>query len=268
MSFNKLNSVSYPVYNFESPDSNEFAYIFQSLNFLTNNGVIAMFNNMKVGQRLGIGFGLVLMVLFVIVLISISRLASLNQDMQKLSGDLYLKTAIANELAYRTMDNARIVRNFILNTDENAMSSNKVAYYKNIETNSELFSQLDKIVDTEQAKEVLKEMIEARDVFRGYAKEVVTLALAHQGAEATKVLYGEKYKTQVAFLAAVKKFKEFQAARMEEGAKQASDHYESTRNLLIILSIAAIALGVTIAWLIIRSITGQLGGEPIDSANK
>jgi methyl-accepting chemotaxis protein len=221
-----------------------------------------MFKNLKVGQRLGLAFAFILLMLSIIAFVGITRLASLDEDMQKMANDLYPKTAIANEIALRSMDNARILRNLILNPDENAKATNKEAYDKNSAANAELLSKLEKTVNTDQGRELLKTLNEARSAYKDYTSEVVQLALAHNDAEAVKVLYGEKYKRQAAYFASLKQFIEFQEKRMDDSAKAAAEHYASTRNMVIALSIIVLLIGVAAAFVIIRSITAQLGGEP------
>ena len=57
-----------------------------------------MFKNMKIGMRLGLSFGLVLVLLSVIAFIGITRLAALNESIDKIANDRYPKTVMANEV--------------------------------------------------------------------------------------------------------------------------------------------------------------------------
>jgi methyl-accepting chemotaxis protein len=221
-----------------------------------------MFKNLKVGQRIGLAFAFILIMLAIIAIASITQLANINEDMQTLSNDRYPKAAMVNEIAFRVMDNARILRNLILNPDEKAQVSNKDAYDKNVARNQELYDQLDKSVASNEGKELLKAMEEARTAFRAYTAEVVQFAMAHNDVEATKALYGENYKTQAAYFTTLKKMVEHEDLMVKDSAKSASDAYLSTRTIIITLSIAVFLLGAAIAFLTTRSITRQLGGEP------
>jgi methyl-accepting chemotaxis protein len=225
-----------------------------------------MFKNMKIGMRLGLGYGLVLFLLLAIAFIAIIRLSGFNQDMDTLSNDRYPKTAAANEIAFRVMDNARIIRNLILLTDEGAKASNKDANAKNIARISELFDQLGKTIKSDKGKELLNAMHEARVAYRNYTAEVIRLGLANNAEEATKVLYGENYKTQAAYFDTIKKLVEYQDKLVEDSAKQAAEDYVSTRALILALAFAAFLLGTAIAFLVTRSIIRQLGGEPAYAA--
>ncbi|MBI3525194.1 MAG: MCP four helix bundle domain-containing protein, partial [Betaproteobacteria bacterium] len=50
------------------------------------------FGNLKVGARLGLGFGLVLVLLSAVAFIGITRLGDMDHAMQKLATDNYPKT--------------------------------------------------------------------------------------------------------------------------------------------------------------------------------
>jgi methyl-accepting chemotaxis protein len=225
-----------------------------------------MFKNLKIGMRLGLGFGLVLMLLSVIAFVGISKLAGLNDDMDQLANDKYAKSALVNELAFRTMDSARIVRNIVLLTDEKALTSNKENYDKNIVRIDEIYGQLEKLVKSETGRKLFKAMSEARAPFRDYTNEVIQLGLANNKVEATQILFGEKYKTQGAYLAAIKALNEHQDQGVVDSAKQAAEDYTSARTLLLSLAIAAFVFGAGVAFWITRTITRPLA-EAVEVAN-
>ena len=221
-----------------------------------------MFKNLKVGQRLGLGFACILIMLSIIAFLSISQLAHLNQDIHILLNDKYVKTAIINDARFRTMNNARIIRTIILNPDEKARASNKAEYDKNIETNDENFKNLEKTITSDREKSALKAIYENRDAFLAYSGEVINLAMAKKEAEASKVLYGGKYKVQAAYFASLDKLIEHEENDMVEYGKQSDERYTSTKNIVIAISIASLAIGIFISIRIVNSIINQLGGEP------
>ncbi len=221
-----------------------------------------MIKNLKIGMRLGLAFGLVMLLLTIMTLISISRLGSLNQNMQKILGDMYPKTVMANEIAYLSTDNVRIVRDLVLNPDENAQEADKGTFSKNEDRITEIYAQLDKGIVSEEGRELLKAMKEARFAFLGYTGEVAGWAMSHRREESIKALYGENSKAQGAYLATIKQLAAFEEKRMDDAAKQSADSFATTRNSMIILAIIAILLGVGAAFMVTRSITSQLGGEP------
>ncbi len=57
-----------------------------------------MFKNLKIGVRLGIGFGFVLILLAVISGLAYTRLVALNSEIEDMAGDKFVKTVQANDI--------------------------------------------------------------------------------------------------------------------------------------------------------------------------
>jgi methyl-accepting chemotaxis protein len=76
-----------------------------------------MFQNMKIGMRLGLGFGIVVMLMAGIAFLAISRMASLNQSIDLLINDRYPKTVWANNVIDNINIIARSMRNALLIQD-------------------------------------------------------------------------------------------------------------------------------------------------------
>jgi methyl-accepting chemotaxis protein len=222
--------------------------------------------NLKVGTRLGLGFAVLIVMLLVVACIGMLRLSEFNSDVDELANDKYVKASMVNEINFRTMDNSRIIRNLVLLTDDKSKASNKENYDKNIVRLNELFDQLDKIPKSEKGQELFKAMTDARGYFREYTNQVLQLGMTDKSAEATKVLFGDGYKTQSVYLASIKALNEHENQGVTEAAKRATESYLTARTLMFILVFVALVLGVVIAYLIIRSLLKQLGGEPAQMA--
>ena len=57
-----------------------------------------MFKNMKIGMRLGLAFGLVLVMLSTVAFIGINRLADLNGNIDDIIDDRYPKIVLGNDI--------------------------------------------------------------------------------------------------------------------------------------------------------------------------
>lgn len=57
-----------------------------------------MFKNMKIGVRLGIGFGLMVLLLAAISIISYTRLSQINGEITNMVNDKFPKTVWANNV--------------------------------------------------------------------------------------------------------------------------------------------------------------------------
>jgi methyl-accepting chemotaxis protein len=218
-----------------------------------------MFANMKIGTRLALGFGAVLLFLVAISVIGVVRLADLNSEMDLMVTDKYAKVAAANEVGLRSADNSRIVRNMILLADQKELALQKEAYDKNKEAINARFTQLDKSVASDKGKELLKAIYDARTAYRVSNDEVIRLALEGKKADATRILYGEGRESLRTYLAAIRALIEHQEKSMEEVGAKSAENYRWARTLLVSLAVFATLLGAVIAIWVTRGITRPLG---------
>lgn len=214
-----------------------------------------MFSNLKVGQRLGLGFGAVLVLLVAVVVLGVWQMAGMNADTKIAINDKYPKTAVANDMALRVIENTQILRSLILSNDKAQQAADDARYAANVAVDNEHLADLDKLVLNPQAKEILKRIHEALADYRAYAGEVKELALAEKKPEAVKVLFGDKYKAQGDLIGAIKDLVKTQGELMQEAGASATDRYQFSLKLMIALALGAVALGAGIAFWITRAIT-------------
>ncbi|MHB8916375.1 MAG: MCP four helix bundle domain-containing protein, partial [Thiobacillus sp.] len=77
-----------------------------------------MFKNMKIGMRLGAGFGLVLVLLSVIAFVGITRMAEMNDSIHAITKDKWPKTVMLNEIKEDSSTIAIALRNMMLTTNK------------------------------------------------------------------------------------------------------------------------------------------------------
>ena len=226
-----------------------------------------MFKNMKIGMRLGLGFGLVLILLAVIAFIGISRLAGMDENMDKLVNDRYPKTVVANDVVKHLNRIARSTRNALImdkpediKKELDRVNESKSAIKVNLD-------KLDKTITTEKGKEMLKGVVEVRDKYIVIQEKFLKLAAEGKKNEARDLLLGEIRPVQLVYFDAVNKLIEYQGQLMEEAGKKGAADYQAARNLMIALTIAAALLGAGIAFWVTRSITRPLN-EAVAVANQ
>lgn len=220
--------------------------------------------NLKVSTRLAIGFGVVIALMMVSLLISITRLASQNDHANHEIREVQPKVAAAREISFLCEDSARLVRNLILNKDASALTSNKATLQKNRAKIEDLIHNLDQSVASDKERELIISVKAAHAAYFHYTDDVVGLALANDNQKATDTLYGKDYKTQATYLAALKAMVDYQETMTREGADQVALAYKHGLALLISMGLAALIIGVFAGWLITRGLVKQLGGEPAD----
>jgi len=213
--------------------------------------------NLKIGIRLGLGFGAVLLLLLAIVLLGIDRMASMNRDTVEITANAYPKVLLAKDLIRDAADVPRQMRGMLLAVDEAEVER----YHKQTErarANVQAgIAEMTKVVASESGKKLLKQIVDANAVVEPmYAQFYGMVRSERQRAAeyvSKQVVPADRELTEAA--AALAKY---QGDKMEELAQQAAHTYAETRQLVIEMTAGAALLAVLVATLITLSVTRPL----------
>jgi methyl-accepting chemotaxis protein len=226
-----------------------------------------MFKNMKIGAKLGLGFGVVLFLLSVIAIMGIMRLGDMNDAIGKISDEQFPKVVIVNDIKDLSNDNRAWIRNILLSSEQAEIKKNIDGIAENRKKLSELYTKLEKMILSEKGKALFKNMMDAREKYVASTKIVIDFGIAGKKAEAYTMLQSETREHQRAFFKALDELIAFQTKMVDEAGKKADEDYATARNLMIILSVVAAVVGIVIALMVTRSITTPVN-ELLDVANK
>jgi methyl-accepting chemotaxis protein len=212
-------------------------------------------NNLKIGQRLGLGFGLVLLLLVIIASLGVNKMASLNADTDTLVKVDWVKAKLANKV----LDNVRgsIARVFqsVAATDPQETAKAQERLAANTSSFNDAIEKLSPLLPDPEGKKILDEVKLARDAYIASLTKVANLIKDGNREEASKLAYGETYKALQNFAKDVRDLNDFQEKQFEETGKLSTETYKSGRNQLIFLSLAALGIGLGFGWWVARSIT-------------
>ncbi|OPX93286.1 MAG: Frizzy aggregation protein FrzCD [Pelotomaculum sp. PtaB.Bin104] len=226
-------------------------------------GVTKMnFRDMKIGTRLGLGFGLILILLVISTLVGNSSMGKIQGDMNQ----IYNVNVVSMELAYDMLDSMAVIsretRSILLLEDINAKqdSSNKIEEAR-ARYNKD-FAKLKEMDNTVEGKSLLANVEKAIESGKLSNDKVVTLGLAGKNAEAVSVVNKEAMPGMARIEDSLKSVVNYQEERSKARFNEAAQLYARTRLFMLITSGAAIILGIFISWLITfiitRSITNPL----------
>ncbi|MEW6692505.1 MAG: methyl-accepting chemotaxis protein [Pseudomonadota bacterium] len=217
-----------------------------------------MFKNMKIGTRLGLGFGVVILLMAITAFIGITRMQSLNHSADLLVQDRWPKAVWANDIIDNVNLIARNMRNILLAESQEELKAEKERLLEARKVIGERMAKLEETIKTEEGKALLNEIKALR------AKNVEAqdrlLALVAEGRmnEAKDLLFGELRTLQRGYFDAVNKMIKFQGGLFEKTGVETTETYEQGRTVLIGITATALVLGVLIAFWITRGITGPL----------
>ncbi len=217
-----------------------------------------MFKNMKIGARLALGFGVVLILLVVLIWLGLSRLAGLSEQLHQIT-DVDNKKIVLILQARGAVNNAAInIRNVLLLTNQ----ADKQAEVKRIEAMRLIYSDaVDKIAQmpkTSRGAELQDKIREARGVAEPLQDKVLQSAMAGDNKVAIDMLLNESAPAVGKWKDALDDLAQFQNDLGKESADAATASYDAARNLMLIIGAVSILLGMGIAFWVTRSITRPL----------
>jgi methyl-accepting chemotaxis protein len=218
-----------------------------------------MLNNLKIGVRLSLSFGFMLLLVAITLVLGVSKMAVMNNATEQIVKDRYPKTVLANDAIVRTLDNGRSVRNLLLESEE-GIDKNKAIINANREKIKGDLEQLDKMINTDKGRELMNVIIRQRDALEPKYDELIALAKSDR-KKATEFLLNSFAPTNTAYAKALNDISEFQGALMSKEGGEVIAAHATARNLMIGAGIVAALAGIVLALAVTRSLT-----VPLDKA--
>src|SRR6202012_5924756 len=116
----------------------------------------------------------------------------------------------------------------------------------------------DKTDTSEQSRSLVAEINRSEGLYGPVATHIVGLALDGKRDQAIVEIDDNCRPLLAALVRATDAYAAYMRTRQEEMIGVQATHYQNQRNLLIAISVAAVALAIAACWLIARAITGPL----------
>ena len=213
------------------------------------------FNNLKIGVRLAVGFGLILILTATLAVIGITRMSAIKKDFNTVVKANNVKMACANSMRGNLNIVARSVRNMIIQTDAAFQQKQKERIVEARKNYDEMTTKLSSLIVTEKAKKLMEELNASRDATRPLFNKTVELAMSGKHEEAAKFLLADVQGPQDKWFAAIQAMVELQEAQNQQLVEVSEKNYNSAFQLMLVVSIASILLGVLFGFVVTRSVT-------------
>lgn len=220
----------------------------------------------KVSTRLSLGFGVVLVALFVIAAVGLARLGTMDDQ---LTNSVDFNASEVNLIADAQLslaDARSAVQNLALAGDTAGADAQKqrldesLAKYQATEKKvADMFNSDPGTDDTERG--FLRQLADQNTTALPIIQHVAALALAHDPTTVT-VLSSDLSPAWGRWIACLQQFREYEVKALSDSSVEAHHAYSVGRTILLSLSALAVAIAVGMCVLITGSICGQLGGEP------
>jgi methyl-accepting chemotaxis protein len=220
---------------------------------------------MKIGMRLGLGFGAVLALLVAISTVSVTRLNSVNAAIDLVVNDRFPKTVLANDAINALHVIARNLRNaYIYGGEEQRKAVEAIPAQRKIISDS--LEKLEATINTEKGKVALARVKEARNAYVTDQDRFLALLKENKRDEIVTLMQGSLRKSQGEYFDAVGDFIALLTEVMQGDGRDAGEAAASAIRLIVALATISALLAIAFAWLVTRSITRPLA-DSVDAAN-
>ncbi|MEN3295249.1 MAG: hypothetical protein V7642_4502 [Burkholderiales bacterium] len=213
-----------------------------------------MFSNLKIGARLGIGFGAVFLLMVALVTIGLARFKSVS-DVNDANTISWERADAAYTLKVSTEATLGQVKGLFISPSEDNIEGVAKAIAGEAAITNVALDKLDKLVVDEEGKALIAKMRSVRAPWVAARKEVDRLIRAGQRDEATKLMLEQGIPAMRVFLGSQQNLLDYEKARMSKGNENAAANIASARVLISSLGGIAIFIGIVFAFLVTRSIT-------------
>ncbi|MDI4635006.1 MCP four helix bundle domain-containing protein [Pelomonas sp. V22] len=210
--------------------------------------------DLRIGARLGLGFGLLIMLLLGVSLLAYRNFGVVQTVNAHLIEVDWVKADAANAINALTRANARRTMELVLATDAAQLQRVKADIESNKQQINEALATLDKLVVLPEGRALLAELVAARKRYVASFGQVAKLVDEGHKDQAVLLLQGETLPALDALQAPVTGLAALQKKVVGQSSAVLSADIDTARNLVLLLGLAGLCIGVVAAWWITRSI--------------
>lgn len=228
--------------------------------------------SMTVAMRLGLGFGVILLLMVALTLFGMQRVNQINQTLTQITEVNSVKQRYAINFRGSVHDRAIALRDVTLVPELSALSpiladiSRLQSFYQQSrQPMDQLFAGMRDIDPAERQLLEAIHQVERRAL--PLSERVVTLRQQGQQNAAQQLLLNEMSPAYVDWLASINAFIDYQEQKNQKATDYARDVASGFALSMVLLTVLAILIGAVTAWYISRYLRNALGGEPDQAAD-
>jgi two-component system sensor histidine kinase/response regulator len=216
-----------------------------------------LLGNLKIGTRLALAFGIILIMVLGIIVLGVSRLESQDRLLSDFANDDVPGMVTSLKWANAVLETARHTNNiFILNHDQIPEELRGLADQKN--ERAEDMDVIARSIDTDTGKQLFNQVLIARRTYLPYKDEFVRLVQADRLDGAKRLLTEKTRPAQLAYLSQIYKLVDYELWLIGKERGEAKNAYDTGRTLILSIGTLTILVSAGFAFWITRSITRPL----------
>jgi len=215
--------------------------------------------NLKIGTRLGLGFGVVLLLMGAMIGLAGTKLAAIGAGTGKVLDKDFVTADAAATLNATTRANAQRTMELFFTTDREGQVRLHQLIDANKETVREALATLDRLAHTEQARALLANIVQQRAAYVASFTRVDKLLQDGNRDAAIQLLTSDTLPAIESLQGSVKTLAEYQRTLVKRSGDAISRDIESTRTTLFAVGLAVFMVSALLAWWLSGSITAPIG---------
>lgn len=221
------------------------------------------FSKMKVSSRLGLGFGLVVLMLMIVAATSLVRLSGFNGAVEKLALERVPKLITVQAWSESLLQTSRLMREVLILDDEKQIRQAIVQSREGMVKRQAAYENLQKQAISAREKELFAVITAASAAYAQPEEAFLQQAEKADFSTAKDILLERTRPAQIKYIDALRQFSQYHIEMSNLEASSTNAAYQTTGSVILGLSIFAVLSAVLAALLVIRNLTRQLGGEPM-----
>ncbi len=227
-----------------------------------------MFADMKIGKRMTLGFGLVLVLMAVMIWIGVRGMSSINKDLERIVKVNAVRIALIADMDKDIANIGINVRNMIVSDSSEKKKEYSERISKFREEYGKNFKKVEEMTTKSDSKswEIINNIKESLTNYRNLNARVMELAIANNDKEAGQLLSKEAGPAERLVSGHIERLIEHNAERNVMRYEEAIADYVTSRNLMFGLGAAAFLIAVLTGFFLTRGIVRPLS-EAVAIAN-
>ena len=220
----------------------------------------------RVRTRLTVGFGAVCALLVLSVVMGLMAMGRIGKDLHSVAGVYFPRIVASANILTQTDAIAIALRNMMLNPDAADRERQVQAIAQARQEIAKQINTLDKSVTDSDERAMVQKVQEQRALYIIGQDALIKLIQSDQSDQSREYLTAQLRPVLAAYKSAIAALVEHEKKAIVQTGMDAQSTAESARNTLIALGVIALLLATGLGWLITRSLSRELGGEPRTAA--
>ncbi len=223
--------------------------------------------NLKIGMRLGLAFGLILILMIVSTLMAISSMGNVEERLERIVNTNTARLIQADHMLTRVMEVSVKLRNMLLHKDHDKRQEAKKEIADMRGGYDEALKKIEEMSKDDRSKELIAKTKASQETARQMNNKVMELALSGKDSEAFDLMIKEAGPAVRKWMDTLYELRKFQEERNRVRYDEARKEYVKARTLMFALGGISFALAIIMALFIARSITGPLN-KSVEVSNR